>query len=68
MYFLLTFVYQLIVIRIPPLIPFIPLITYRYQLKDLILLWSCLKLIVMLIQKLKEILQDQAHIFQDTYF
>ena len=68
MYFLLTFVYQLIVRRIPPLIPFIPLITYRYQLKDLNLLWSCLKLIVMLIQKLKEILQDQAHIFQDTYF
>ena len=47
---------------------FLPLITYQYQLKDLILLQSNLKLLAMLIQEMKQTLQDQYHIFQDTYF
>ena len=42
-------------------------VTYQKQLKDLILLYYFLKLLAMLIWELKEILQDQAHIFQDTY-
>ena len=46
---------------------FLPLITYLYQLKDPILLWSFLKLLAMLILELKEILQDQVRIFQDMY-
>ena len=36
MYFLLALTYQLIAWHIPPLIPFLPLITYRYHLIDLI--------------------------------
>ena len=46
---------------------FLILITYRYQLIDLILLWSILKVLVMLILVQKENEQDQAHIFQATY-
>ena len=42
---------------------FLRLITCSYQSKDLILLWSFLKLLAMLIQELKGILQDQVRIF-----
>ena len=59
-----------------PFIPFSIIITvllmsiinYRYQLKDLILLWYFLKLLVILVNELKEIFQDKVRIFQDTYF
>ena len=44
------------------------IINYRYQLKDLILLWYFLKLLVILVNELKEIFQDKDRIFQDTYF
>ena len=44
------------------------IINYRYQLKDLILLWYFLKLLVILVNELKEIFQDKVRIFQDTYF
>ena len=44
------------------------IINYRYQLKDLILLWYFLKLLVILVNELKEIFQDKVPIFQDTYF
>ena len=47
---------------------FLPLITYRYQLKDLILLLSFLKLLAMPNLRLKEVLEDQINIFQGTYF
>ena len=54
---------------IPPVIPFfLPLMTCQYQLKDLILVLSFLKLSAMINQEMKDILQDQADIFQDTYF
>ena len=44
------------------------IINYRYQLKDLILLWYFLKLLVILVNELKGIFQDKVRIFQDTYF
>ena len=47
---------------------FLPLITYWYQLKDLILHLPFLKLLGMVIQELKEAFQDQALIFEETYF
>ena len=40
--------------HIPPLIPFSTIVTYQYQLKGKILLWSFLKVLAMLIQELKE--------------
>ena len=39
MYLLLAFAYQWIAWQMTPLIPFLPLITYPYRLKNLILLW-----------------------------
>ena len=42
---------------------FLPLIIYQYQLKDLISLWSFLRLLAMLILVWGECEQDEAHIF-----
>ena len=47
---------------------FLPLITCQYQLIDLILLWSFLRLLAMLILVRKYNEQGQVHIFPDTYF
>ena len=52
---------------ITSLTPFLPLITYRYQVIDLILLWDFLGLLVMLILVQKENEQSQAYIFHDAY-
>ena len=49
MYLLLAFAYRCIASHIPPLIPFLPLITYQYQLLILILFLSFLRIIVILI-------------------
>ena len=43
---------------------FLTLITFWYQLKDIILFWSFLDVFAILIQEVKEILQDQICIFK----
>ena len=66
---LLAFTYQWIAWIIPPRYLFLSLITYQYQLKDLILPFSSfIKLLSMLVLMRKENKQDQAQIFQHTYF
>ena len=42
--------------------------TYQYQLIDLILLWSFLRMLAMLILMQKDNVHVQAHIFQEKYF